>query len=568
MVPAGKPLGFYNEGNDWFCNAGLPSDLTIVIDEVNFHLHKFPLLSRSGKIEKLIKENQNNDNNNDKDKGTCFITLNEIPGGADGFLVAVKFCYGVPVELTPRNIVMVYCLADYLEMINVYGDDNLFSKAESYFHKNVLKNWKDCMVALQNCETFATKADDLKIICKCLNAMSTMVCTDSSLFGWPMMMYGRLQSPGGSILWNGIDTGARIQSPESDWWFDDASCLGVALFERFVKTLEARGIPPEKLTGAIMYYCGKHLHGLGRWQGAQITKTKSIANFSTKSDTIDQRFLLETIVELLPQTKGKSICRFLLGLLRVGLILGVNAKCQDSLERRIGMQLDLATLDGLMIPSYSDSDTLYNTECVERIISYYLTSEETGSTLSSSLIPSSNVSKLVDSYMAEIASDVNLKPEKLHSLAQALPESSRSLNDGLYRAVDIYFEAHPWLPEKEKEHLCHVIDCKKLSIDACAHVSQNNRLPLRFVLQVLFFEQFHMKTALSDCLNMLNSENTPTGPMAVVPHSSAMASQIDGWVSLVRENQGLRVDMETMMARVHELEEELGKMRLELKRLS
>ncbi|KAJ0465077.1 putative BTB/POZ domain, NPH3 domain, NPH3/RPT2-like family protein [Helianthus annuus] len=442
MVPAGKPLGFYNEGNDWFCNAGLPSDLTIVIDEVNFHLHKFPLLSRSGKIEKLIKETQNNDNDNDKDKGTCFITLNEIPGGADGFLVAVKFCYGVPVELTPRNIVMVYCLADYLEMIDVYGDDNLFSKAENYFHKNVLKNWKDCMVALQNCETFATKADDLKIICKCLNAMSTMVCTDSSLFGWPMMMYGRLQSPGGSILWNGIDTGARIQSPESDWWFDDASCLGVALFERFVKTLEARGIPPEKLTGAIMYYCGKHLHGLGRWQGAQITKTKSIANFSTKSDTIDQRFLLETIVELLPQTKGKSICRFLLGLLRVGLILGVDAKCQDSLERRIGMQLDLATLDGLMIPSYSDSDTLYNTECVERIISYYLTSEETGSTLSSSLIPSSNVSKLVDSYMAEIASDVNLKPEKLHSLAQALPESSRSLSDGLYRAVDIYFEVY------------------------------------------------------------------------------------------------------------------------------
>ncbi|KAI7756620.1 hypothetical protein M8C21_021371 [Ambrosia artemisiifolia] len=554
MSPAGKALGFYNEANDWFCNAGLPSDLTVVVNGVKFHLHKFPLLSRSGKIEKLINETKNND----KDKGTSFITPEDIPGGANGFLVAVKFCYGIHVELTPKNVVMVYYLADYLEMVDAYGDDNLFSKAENYLHKNVLKNWKDCLVALQNCEAFVAKADNLQIICKCLNAMSTIVCTDSSLFGWPMMMYGRLQSPGGSILWNGIDTGARIQSSDSDWWFDDASCLGVALFERFVKTLEAKGIQPEKLTGAIMCYCGKHLHGLGRWQGGQITKTKSIANFSTKSDTNDQRCLLETIVELLPQTKGKSVCRFLLGLLRVGLILGVHDKCQDSLEKRIGMQLDLATLDGLMIPSYSDSDTLYNTECVERIINYSLTSEETGR----------NVSKLVDSYLAEIASDVNLKPEKLHSLAVALPESSRSLNDGLYRAVDIYFEAHPWLPEKEKENLCHLIDCKKLSIDACAHASQNNRLPLRFVLQVLFFEQFQMKTALSDCLNMLNSEHTPTGPMSVVPHGSVVASQIDGWVSLVRENQGLRVDMERMMARVHELEEELGKMRLELKRMS
>ncbi|KAI3793803.1 hypothetical protein L1987_36425 [Smallanthus sonchifolius] len=566
MAPAGKALGFYNEANDWFCNAGLPSDLTIAIDGVNFHLHKFPLLSRSGKIEKLIKETQDNDN--DKDKGTCFITLKGVPGGTNGFLEAVKFCYGVPVEITPRNVVMVYCLADYLEMTDVYGDDNLFSKAENYFHKNVLKNWKDCVVALQSCETFVTRADHLQIICKCLKAMSTMVCTDSSLFGWPMMMYGRLQSPGGSILWNGIDTGARIQSPESDWWFDDASCLRVALFERFVKTLEAKGIQPEKLTGAIMYYCGKCLHGLGRWQGGQITKTKSIANFSPKSDIIDQRLLLETIVEVLPQTKGKSVCRFLLGLMRVGLILGVRDKCQYSLEKRIGMQLDLASLDGLMIPSYSDSDTLYNTECVERIINYFLTSEEMGCTQSSLVIPLRNVSKLVDSYMAEIASDVNLKPEKLHSLAQALPESSRSLNDGLYRALDVYFEAHPWLLEEEKERLFHVIDCKKLSIDACAHASQNTRLPLRFVLQVLFFEQIHIKTTLSDCLNMLNIENTPTGPMAIIPNGSMMTSQIDGWVSLVRENQGLRVEMEKMMGRVQELEEQLDKMRQEIRRMS
>ncbi|KAK1409973.1 hypothetical protein QVD17_36504 [Tagetes erecta] len=563
MAPAGKALGFYNEANEWFCNAGLPSDLTIVIDGVNFHVHKFPLLSRSGKIEKLMKETQNND----KDKGSYFITLEEIPGGTDGFLVAVKFCYGVPVELTARNVVMVYCLADYLEMSDVYGDDNLLSKADSYFCKNVLRNWKDCMVALQSCEAFVTKADNLQIICKCLNAMSAMVCTDRSLFGWPMMMYG-LQSPGGSILWNGIDTGARIQSLESDWWFDDVSCLGVALFERLVKTLEAKGIQPEKQTGAIMHYCGKHLHGLGRRQSGQITKTKSIANFSPKSDIIDQRFLLETIVELLPQTKGKSVCRFLLGLLRVGLILGVNDKCQDSLERRIGMQLDLATLDGLMIPSYSDSDTLYNTECIERIINYFLASEEMGSKLSSSHMQSRNVSKLVDNYLAEIASDVNLKPERLRSLAQALPESCRSLNDGLYRALDVYFESHLCLSEKEKEGLCQIIDCEKLSIDACAHASQNERLPLRFTLQVLFFEHIHMKTTLSDCLNTLNTETTPTGPMTIFPNGSVMGTQFDAWVSLVHENQGLKVDMERMMARVRELEDQLDKMRQELKRLS
>lgn len=87
------------------------------------------------------------------------------------FLVAAKFCYDVPVELTPRNTVMVYCLADYPEMIEEYGDDNLFSKAESYFHKVVLKSWKDCMVVLQRCGTVVTRADNLHIISKCLNVV-------------------------------------------------------------------------------------------------------------------------------------------------------------------------------------------------------------------------------------------------------------------------------------------------------------------------------------------------------------------------------------------------------------
>ena len=41
----------------------------------------------------------------------------------------------------------------------------------------------------------------------------------------------------------------------------------------------------------------------------------------------------------------------------------------------------------------------------------------------------------------------------------------------------------------EKKKLCRLMDCKKLSINACMHAAQNDRLPLRVVVQVLFFEQ-------------------------------------------------------------------------------
>lgn len=33
------------------------------------------------------------------------------------------------------------------------------------------------------------------------------------------------------------------------------------------------------------------------------------------------------------------------------------------------------------------------------------------------------------------------------------------------------------------------MDCKKLSVDACMHAVQNERLPMRVIVQVLFFEQ-------------------------------------------------------------------------------
>ncbi|XP_027347916.1 BTB/POZ domain-containing protein At3g44820-like isoform X2 [Abrus precatorius] len=526
---------------------------------------QFPLVSRCGKFAQTYEES----------KDTCGRTLStvleEFPGGPDTFLLVAKFCYGFRIELTARNIVLVYCAADYLEMTNEFGEDNLLSKSEIFFHKNIQHNWKDCILALRSSEPVLARAEKLQLVSRCLNALSMMVCTDPTLFGWPMMMYGSLQSPGGSILWNGINTGARIQSSESDWWFEDISYLSVSLFEKLIKTMQGRGMRPENITGAIMYYSRKYLPGLDRWQGGQGGKTRTVASFSLTPAAVDQRVLLESIEKLLPEKKEQAFCRFLLGLVRVALILNVNQACMDSLERRVGMQLELASLDSLLIPNYSDSDILYNTDCIERIVHHYVSSESniTAFSPSSDLQASPSceslrkVAKLIDDYIAEIASDVNLKPLKIRTLVEALPDSSRSLHDGLYRALDIYFKAHPWLSDKEKEELCNVIDYQKLSIHACTHASQNDRLPLRVVLQVLFFEQLQLRTALAGCLHALDSEIAPA--ITVPGDTVGDIVQRDGWVTVVRENRVLKVDMERMRSRVGELEEEFSKIKQEMK---
>ncbi|MQM05419.1 hypothetical protein Taro_038230 [Colocasia esculenta] len=519
----------------------------------------FPLLSRCRKIVHLLETSGM--------KGkTTYVQLVKCPGGSDAFLVAAKFCYGVRVELTAKNIFMVYCAADYLEMTEDYGEDNLLMKAESFFHKIILRNWRECLLALQSSDLVISNGETFQIVNKSLNALSMMACTDPSSFGWPMMMYGTLQSPGGSILWNGINSGAKIRSAMSVWWFEDVSSLSVPLFKRLMETMKARGIRAENIAGAVIYYARKYLPGLGRW----LTGHGRISVASFKLVHVDQKALLESIEIMLPEKKGKSFCQFLLGLLRIGLILNVCQLCKYSLEKRIGMQLELATLEGLLVPSFADSDNLYDTDCVERIIKHFLCSETSNITAFSpsssepdvtlSSTPLMRVSKLVDSYLAEVAPDANLKPEKMRTLAEAFPSSLRSLSDGLYRALDIYLKAHPWLSMSEREQLLSIVDYRKLSIDACSHASQNERLPLRVALQVLFFEQLQLRTTLSSCLPIADTDSN-------AEDIDGQTIQVRGWVSLVRESRTMRVDMERMASRVMELEREFASMKHEIKKV-
>jgi len=58
-------------------------------------------------------------------------------------------------------------------------------------------------------------------------------------------------------------------------------------------------------------------------------------------------------------------------------------------------------------------------------------------------------------------------------------------------------QEHPGLSKSEKKRLCALMDCKRLSADASAHAVQNERLPLRVVVQVLFFEQLRQSSAAS-----------------------------------------------------------------------
>ncbi|XP_045810145.1 BTB/POZ domain-containing protein At3g08570-like isoform X3 [Trifolium pratense] len=177
------------------------------------------------------------------------------------------------------------------------------------------------------------------------------------------------------------------------------------------------------------------------------------------------------------------------------------------LERRISLRLEMVSLDDLLIPSLQSGDSLFDVDTVHRLLVNFLQrieEEETedygyesdgiGSNGHGSLL---KVGQLIDAFLAEIAPDPCLSLQKFIALIEILPDYARVIDDGLYRAVDIYLKAHTALTEQECKKLCKFIDCQKLSQEACNHAAQNDRLPLQMVVQVLYFEQLRLKNAMS-----------------------------------------------------------------------
>ncbi|KAM5576322.1 BTB/POZ domain-containing protein [Rosa sericea] len=599
-----------SKGQAWFCTTGLPSDIVVEVEDMTFHLHKFPLMSKSRKLHNLITEQEANPSHpqqeleeepDEIEEVQCQIVLSDFPGGSETFEIAAKFCYGVKIDLNSTNVGPLRCAGEYLDMTEEYSEDNLISKTERFLSQAVFKSFKESIKALKSCERVMPLAETLGITQRCIDSIANRATNaDPSLFGWPVNEVA--PNPSSSkhqILWNGIDTGGRrkgmSRANHPDSWLEDLVLLSLPFFKRLILAMKAGNLSLEMVETCLMHYAKKYIPGISR------STRKSSSSTPTSSSSLalenQQRELLETIISNLPLEKTPrppTNTRFLFGLLRTANILNASQACKAALEKKIGSQLEQASLDDLLIPSYSYlNETLYDVDCVERILGYFLDGldqrnrnrdgidEDEDRDIEGARSPALMlVGKLTDEYLSEIASDANLKPDRFYNFAMALPEQARLFDDGLYRAVDVYLKAHPWISEPEREKICGILDSQKLTLEACTHAAQNERLPLRAVVQVLFFEQLQLRHAIAGTL--IAGETAPPDSSrpsvlrreaeteedeeqeeevggAVEVH--AEESGVGTWRSAVRENQVLRLDMDSMRTRVHQLERECSNMK-------
>ncbi|XP_027093546.2 BTB/POZ domain-containing protein At5g48800 [Coffea eugenioides] len=525
----------------------VPSDITIEVDGGTFSLHKFPLVSRSGRIRKLVAEHRDSD--------ISRVELLSLPGGSESFELAAKFCYGVNFEITAANVAQLCCISDYLEMTEEFSKNNLGTRAGEYLESVVCKNLEMCVEVLQQCENLLPLADELKIVSRCIDAIASKACVEQIASSFSRLEYsssGRLHM-------------SRQAKCEGDWWIEDLSILRIDLYQRVITAMKCRGVRPESIGASLVNYAQKELtKKCSLWNPSNQQKVDLVSGLNGH-----ERLVVEAIVSLLPIEKFAVPITFLFGLLRSAVMLDCTVACRLDLERRIGSQLDIATLDDLLIPSFRHAnDTLFDVDTVHRILVNFSQQDdseedmEDGSVFDSDSPPSPSqsamfkVSKLVDNYLAEIAPDANLKLNKFIAVADSLPAHARTIHDGLYRATDVYLKAHQSLSDPDRRKLCKLIDFQKLSQEAGAHAAQNERLPLQSIVQVLYFEQLRLRNALfcsypdDDHKPLHQSWRISSGAL------SAAMSPRDNYASLRRENRELKLELARLRMRLNDLEKE------------
>ncbi|CAL5096819.1 unnamed protein product [Urochloa decumbens] len=291
----------------------------------------------------------------------------------------------------------------------------------------------------------------------------------------------------------------------------DDSCV-VNDVDAFARTIAAiRSKPPAAPDSSGSSLAAVLSHYAARWLPDAASSPSGRFLPPPESPTaawLKKRLLLESLVAALPPDDapnaaagdGGVTCDFLLRLLRAGSTVGADAALLGDLETRAARRLDQASLAAVMIPAFGGlargggavalalappPATLLDVPLVLRLVRGFLREGTRGGGAAAA----SRVARLVDAYLAEAALEAGLRPAEFEELARAVPAHARAADDGLYRAVDTYLKAHPRASKEERRSLCRLIDPRKLSAEAAAHAVQNDRLPVRSVVQVLFLSE-------------------------------------------------------------------------------
>ncbi|KAL2645014.1 hypothetical protein R1flu_012601 [Riccia fluitans] len=493
--------------NAWRELTGLPTTITIHFCDRTFNVHKFPLVTRSGFFKRTLLNSKE-------------VTIPQVcPGGSETFEIVANFCYGASIQIDSTNVAELRCMGEFLQMNENYGKGNICERSDLYMSQVVLQSWQDTMVVLLRSQRLLPYAEDLQIVARCVEALAFMACMEMID---PLERISRPRMSTESHFWS--DTSSSSKGSNSpDWWMEDMLRLPCGVFERVIDAIRKQGMQEKYVSQAIVKF-------VDRWMFTSSTAEPAKSSVPTpppeeppiKSSTMrlqpcsNQYNLVEAVVRLLPSEKDAVPISFLFSLLRCALACGSGTGCLEQLETRIASQLELATITDFLYPfKISENSCISAAEvsCMKRIVSSFMNQQRSlsdGTEMGNYSADEENsycqyavsaVAKVWDEYLAEVARDLSLSPKKFLELAEVIPPYARATHDHLYQAIHVYLHVHPHFALEERQVVCRILNCQKLSQEMCMHAVQNELMPLRMVVQAMFMQQLQTRNVLSSNLH-------------------------------------------------------------------
>ncbi|XP_021690541.2 BTB/POZ domain-containing protein At3g22104 [Hevea brasiliensis] len=518
-------------------------DLEVDVNgEETFMVDKKLISSYSRRLSKLFSKSTVSERN-------FKLIFNDFPGGAESFELMSRFFYNKgKIDITPYNISLLHCASQFMEMnISVSGTQNMLEQIEKSLQEINDWTWSELLITIKQCQGLSPSTNSLAIVEKCVDSIIGRIALSSESSSCLST-----SSPDSSSIRFSCDTRSTVSLKSSmsraTWWFEDLSVLSPDLIEMVVKSLVSQKFDHAIIVRFLFYY----------------QKSKF---YTTTSD--EKQKIVKTVIDMLYILDWNSVlCKRLFGILRVALSLNISKYSRNKLESMIGSQMDQATLDNLLIPSPHGMAYLYDINLVLRLLKSFLCD---GNSQVTSL-RLKKVAMLMDLYIAEVAPDPYLKPSKFLALVMALPDCARDSYDEIYRATDIYLQVHAGLSEEEKMEIYGVLNCVKLSVEACMHLSQNKKFSSKSAVQALKSQQLKLKSLLqgtnnSKCFGGSPSSLGEMGGKGMTNEASEQIVLCTGKLELSTECEKLRAHLQGMQCRVMELEEICRKMQTQMTKI-
>lgn len=379
---------------------------------------QFTLTSKSGYFKKRLND-------------TLDIELPEtFPGGPETFEMIALFVYGSSTMIDPFNVAALRCAAEFLELTEEYCSCNLCERFDLYLNQVVLQSWDDTLITLQRCKMLLPWSEDLLIVSRCIESLAFMACMEildpERRRDTPIVTMEDLAN---SQAWSCGMMKDFVVSQE-DLWMKDLIALPFDFFKRVVGSLRRQGMKEKFVSPIIVFYAHKWILSKKRNQFIEE----------------DANLILQGVIDLLLSNGDKAKSRkvipvgFYFALLSRSLELGLRSDSKVKLQDQITSLLHFAQVEDFLLPESGTVSMSSSMELatMESIISAYVMSNSNKNNTSEA--NNFRVAQLWDTYLSNVAVDLDIGPMRFMELIERMPPSYRQNHYPLYRAINNFLK--------------------------------------------------------------------------------------------------------------------------------